>query len=187
MKPQRKRQSKGRASAKPRALDAEALERLALFYVGRYATTRARLRDYLKRKIGERGWTGDESPDPDPLVERLARLGYVDDAAFASARAASLARRGYGERRLTQALAAAGVRGEEAEAAREQARGDALESALRFAQRRQLGPFAPATLDRARREKAFAAMIRAGHPLDVIRKVLDSAPGEMPNCDSRQK
>ena len=181
MKPQRKTQ------ATTRALDAGALERLALFYVGRYATTRARLRHYLQRKIGERGWAGDAPPDPGPLVERLAGLGYVDDAAFASARAASLAGRGYGERRLAQALAAAGVGGEEAAAAREQAREEALESALRFARRRQIGPFAAKPLDRAQREKAFAAMIRAGHPLDVIRKVLDSAPGEMPNCDSRQK
>ena len=44
---------------KPRPpLDQEGLERLALFYAGRYATTRAKLRTYLKRKVAERGWSG---------------------------------------------------------------------------------------------------------------------------------
>jgi hypothetical protein len=36
------------------------LERFALRYVERYATTRGRLADYLKRKIRERGW-GEET------------------------------------------------------------------------------------------------------------------------------
>ena len=40
-------------------LDRAALERLALRYVERFATTRGRLTDYLKRKIRERGWDGD--------------------------------------------------------------------------------------------------------------------------------
>ncbi|HYZ48955.1 MAG TPA: RecX family transcriptional regulator, partial [Sphingomonas sp.] len=40
-------------------LDAPALERFALRYVERYATTRARLADYLSRKLRERGWAGE--------------------------------------------------------------------------------------------------------------------------------
>jgi regulatory protein len=87
-------------------LDAEALERCALHYAGRYATTRAKLAAYLERKLRRHGWAGDEDPAVDRLVEQMAGLGYVDDRAFASARAASLGRRGYGERRIGQAIAA---------------------------------------------------------------------------------
>jgi regulatory protein len=172
---------RGRRPARP--LDEEALERLALFYVGRYATTRARLRLYLKRKIGERSWQGERPPQIDTLIERLAGLGYVDDSAFAAARAASLQRRGYGERRVAQALAAAGIEAEDAEKVREQARDGALAAALRFAERRRIGPFAADRPDRPAREKAFAAMVRAGHPIDVVRLILDSAPGEVPQVD----
>ena len=48
------------------------------------------------------------------LVERMAALGYVDDRAFAAARAAALGRRGYGERRVGEALRAAGIDEEDA-------------------------------------------------------------------------
>src|SRR5436190_1265675 len=94
-----KRARKGRPP-----LDAAGLERLGLFYAGRYATTRTKLADYLRRKVRERGWIGAGAPPVEALVERFAGLGYVDDAAFAEAKAGSLLRRGYGENRVAQAL-----------------------------------------------------------------------------------
>ena len=61
---------------KPRPpLDQGSLERLALHYVGRYATTRARLKTYLSRKLKERGWEGGARPDVDALAEKLSGLG----------------------------------------------------------------------------------------------------------------
>lgn len=165
-------------------LDPEGLERLALFYVGRYATTRARLRAYLGRKLKERGWEGGPAPDIEELVERLAARGYVDDGAFASARASSLQRRGYGERRVAQALRAAGIEDPDSEGAREQARLAAIQTARRFAERRRLGPFSANPGDPDARRKAFAAMLRAGHPPDVVRKLLDASVAELPDWDS---
>ena len=73
----------------PTPLDPARLERLALRYVERFATTRAKLRRYLERKLRERGWGADAAPDTAALVERMAALGYVDDAAFAEARVAA--------------------------------------------------------------------------------------------------
>ena len=171
--------SYGKRKARP-PLDAEALDRLVLAYVGRYATTRARLRTFLRRKLRERGWQGEGEAPIDPLVERMAALGYVNDSAFASSRATSLQRRGFGERRIAQALAAAGIEAEVAEAAREQIRAGAAAAALRFAERRHIGPFSPGTPDRAAREKAFAAMLRAGHPIDLVKRIIGARPGEVP-------
>ena len=163
-------------------LDQEALERLAIFYVGRYATTQARLRTYLVRKVRERGWSG-AGPEIDGLILRLAELGYIDDAAFALSRAASLQRRGYGARRVAQALHAAGIDEEDAAPAREEARSGAMTAALRFAERKRIGPYAPEKPEREARQRAFGAMMRAGHSLDVARRVLDCAPGEFPESD----
>lgn len=175
---------KDEPARKPRPpLDAEGLERLALFYAGRYATTRAKLASYLKRKLKERGWSGDASPPVERLVERFSELGYIDDRAFASATAASLQRRGYGERRLDQMLYAAGIESADAADAKEQAQSHAWESALRFAQRKRVGPFAEREPDREGRYKALAAMLRAGHPMDIARKVIASRPGTVPNPD----
>lgn len=164
-------------------LDAERLERLALFYVGRFATTRAKLAAYLLRKIGERGWGGERPPDVDGLVGRLAELGYVDDRAFATAKASALGRRGYGTRRVSQALQAAGIDEPDAQDAREIARSGAYAAALRFAERKRIGPFATTPSDPKAREKALGAMIRAGHGFDLARRFVDAAPGCVPEPD----
>ncbi len=142
------------------------LQELAIFYVGRFATSRSKLAQYLTRKVRERGWDGTEPPDIGALVERLADLGYVDDRSYALGKQRSLAARGYGERRLGQALSGAGI-----------AEDDSVE-ALRYAARRHIGPYALAKLDRPGREKALAAMIRAGHPFSLARIIVDLAPGE---------
>lgn len=161
-----------------RPLDAAALERLALHYVGRYATTRAKLAAYLRRKIGERGWDGETSAPVDALVERFADLGYVNDRSFAEARAASLGRRGYGERRVGEALKAAGIDAADAEAARASAREGAHEAAMAFARRKRIGPYADEKPDRDRSRRLLAAMLRAGHPFGISQKIVEAGPGE---------
>src|SRR3989337_2369116 len=90
-------------------LSAAKLDELALAYVGRFATTRAKLRSYLERKVRERGWDGERPPHFDAVAERLAALGYIDDAAFALSKSRGLTGRGYGARRVEQALRGAGV------------------------------------------------------------------------------
>lgn len=155
-----------------RPLDRAGLERLAVAYAGRYATTRAKLAAYLQRKLAERGWQGPGAAPVEPLVERFAELGYVDDRAFAEARAASLARRGYGVRRLDAALRHAGIAEDDLAPVRARAEEDAETAALAFARRRRLGPFAPAPPDRDGQRRAFAAMLRAGHAPDVARRIL---------------
>ena len=44
-------------------LNEEQLKEMALRYVGRFATSRAKLRAYLTRKIRERGWADAGEPD----------------------------------------------------------------------------------------------------------------------------
>lgn len=170
---------------KPRSpLDPEGLERLALFYVGRYATTRAKLRTYLSRKLKERGWAGANLPDLEALAERMRTLGYLDDSAFAAARAASLQRRGYGERRVRDALRAAGVDAADRVEAQDRARSGAMDAALRFAKRKRLGPYGEGQPDREALRKAFAALMRAGHSVDIARQVLNASPGVIPDLDN---
>jgi regulatory protein len=169
---------------KPRPpLGSEALERLALHYVGRYATSRAKLKLYLARKVKERGWDGERAPDFDRLAQRLSELGYIDDGAFAAAKASSLQRRGYGGRRVEQALRVAGIEEADAAPVRLEVEEGALEAAMRFARRKRIGPFAAGEPDRDQRQKAFAAMMRAGHSFDVVREVLNASPADIPDSD----
>jgi regulatory protein len=160
----------------PRPIDAARLEELAVAYVGRFATTRAKLATYLRRKLHEKGWDSPQPPAVEALVEKMARLGYVDDAAFAMSRARALGQRGYGERRVGEALRQAGVGETDGAPARQAAVDGATAAAVRYAQRRRLGPFALAVPDPKQRERALAAMIRAGHGFDLARRLISLPP-----------
>lgn len=160
------------ASLKP--LDAAALERLALRYVERFATTRGKLTHYLRRKVRERGWLGGVLPDPAALADRMAALGYIDDRGYAATKAGAMARRGLGARRVIAALHAAGV-GEDDRPAINDA---APAAALAFARRKRLGPFAAAVPDRDARTRQLAQFLRAGHRVELAKRLLAMRPGD---------
>lgn len=180
------RSSPRRPRVAPAPLDAARLEELALAYVARFATSAGRLTTYCRRKLRERGHAGREDGVPPPdvaaLVARFVDKGFVDDAGFARAKSDGLLRRGYGARRIGEALRADGI----AEPLRtELAPGEAArrEAAAAYARRRRFGPFAREPLDRADRaaqEKQLAALLRAGHDSAHARLVLAAAsPGEL--------
>lgn len=162
-------------------LDEAKLSDLALHYVGRFATSRAKLVTYLHHKLKERGWSGSHAADPGALADRLATLGYIDDAAYATAKARSLGSRGYGARRVTSALYAAGIDENDRVGALDAAAAGAVDAALRFAQRKRLGPYALSDLDPAVRGKAVGAMIRAGHGFALARAIVGMKPGTVPD------
>jgi regulatory protein len=169
----------GRKARPP--LDAEGLQRLALRYVERFATTQSKLRTYLARKVRERGWAGEGEPDLDAIVEQLAGLSYIDDAAYALSKSRSLSSRGYGAARVRLALRVAGVGDADAALAKAHAAENAVEAALRFAEKRRIGPYASERPDPRQRERALAGMIRAGHAFGLCKSILDMAPGEKPD------
>lgn len=156
----------------PKPLNETSLRDLALHYLGRFASTRAKLVQYLQRKIRERGWDGAAPPDCAALADRCAELGYVDDAVYAAMKGGSLLRRGYGARRVEQALAAAGVdeadRGEMRDAGKDQA----VTSAMAFAKRKRIGAFAEQPADPDKRRKQLQAFIRAGHDFALARRIV---------------
>ncbi len=157
----------------PRPLDAPRLEELALAYVARFATSAAKLEGYLRRKLRERGWDGEGAAPVAEIVARFVAAGYIDDAVFARARTGSLLRRGYGVRRIGQALDAAGI-AEDVRAEVRAAPAEQRRAALALARKRRIGPFGPDGADRAVREKQLAAMLRAGHPLDSARELVNA-------------
>lgn len=150
---------------------------MALAYVARFATSAAKLQDYLRRKLRERSWEGEGEPPVEALVTRFVAAGYVDDEAFARARTGSLLRRGYGKRRISQALGQAGIE-EDLRSALAPERAEQRRAALALARKRRIGPFATVPADRPTREKHLAALLRAGHPLDIARYLVDCSSVE---------
>jgi regulatory protein len=165
-------------------LDNRRLRDLALFYTGKYATTKSKLISYLKRKIHERGWKeGEVFADLELLANNFAELGYVNDAAFADARARSFIRRGYGMRRLEQEIKAAGISDGDAADARQETSQGAYASADAFARRKRIGPYATEKAPSEIRQKQLQAFLRAGHNFDLARQFVNAAPQEYPNDD----
>ncbi len=182
------RKRRGEKRVKPPLAEA-ALRDLALHYAARFATTGARLEGYLVRKIRERGLAEDSDGrtidiDVPALVARLVELGYVDDDAYARMRARDLGARGYGARRVDETLRHAGV-GEGLRQAHAPGEAASRRAAALMARKRRLGPYGAAAQDegdplgaRKAREKAVAAMLRAGHQYDHVRFVLGAASPE---------
>ncbi|MFT3968138.1 MAG: RecX family transcriptional regulator [Sphingobium sp.] len=176
-----------RQKAAPKPLDSRRLEELALHYAARFATSRSKLTAYLKRKLRERGWADeDHGPDVEGLVNRLAELRYVDDGAFAAMRGAALTRRGYGARRVAQALDAAGIEGDDLGEALDRSRAESWRAAETFARKRRLGPYAARKAEREERQKQIAAFVRAGHDFATAARWVDAEPGEVPEADDER-
>ena len=159
----------------------ELLERWALSYLGRYASSAENLRRILTRRA--RRYSPEAARRAAGLIEaivtRYRESGLLDDAAYAAARAASLQRRGDSLRAIRARLAAKGVAGEVAAEAIAGLHGRAtdpdLAAACAFARRRRLGPFRRGAADRRRELAAFA---RAGFSRRIAEAVLACADSE---------
>lgn len=164
-----------------RPLGAARLDELALSYVARFATSRAKLTRYLSRKIRESDWTDeiDAMAACEAAADRMERLQFLDDRQYATMRGAAMTRRGLGVRRVKAQLYVDGIAAEdsgEAVAAAEEA---ALAAAIGFARRRRFGPFATRVADDPKlRERQVAAFARAGHSLALARLILAVPPGD---------
>ena len=163
----------------PRPIDAAQLQELAVGYAARYATTAAKLRRYLQRKLGERQWTPAEPADIETLVTRIVTLGYVNDRVYAASKQRDLTARGFGAGRVKGALNAAGVSRDDIAAVLapdDDVPADPYAPAIAFARRRRFGPFAreDTPADPARRSRELAAMARAGHDFAVAKRVLSA-------------
>jgi regulatory protein len=166
------------------AIDVALIERWALHYLGRYASSAEGLRRVLlrraRRRLGDdREPLAETRPLIDALVARYQSSGLIDDAAFAGAQARSRLRRGQSLRTIRAGLVAKGVGAEDAAAALDALReggGDPdLAAAVAFARRRRLGPFRHAQEDA---NKALAAFARAGFARGTAEAVLRCADPE---------
>jgi regulatory protein len=156
----------------------ELLDRWALSYLGRYASSAENLRRVLRRRANRRQPPGAAHAAAliDALVARYLRSGLLDDSAYAAGRVRSLHRRGESAVKIRARLAAAGIASAVATEALMGLRAEAFEpdlaAACAFARRRRLGPYRRAAADPARELAAFA---RAGFARAVAERVLACA------------
>jgi regulatory protein len=159
------------------------MRQLALFYVGKYATTQSKLSNYLARKLRERGWDDEYPADIGALAEQFTQLGYINDAQFAEARSRAFVRRGFGERRLNEDLRASGIGDADAIPAKAHMEESIFNAAENFARKKRIGPFAQGPAPPEKRQKQLHAFLRAGHGFDMAKKFVYAEPGEEISAD----
>ncbi len=164
----------------PRKVTPAYLERAAMAYLERFASSAENLRRVLRRKVEKRCRLRDEDPAEfyeavDDVVARAARTGLIDDTRYAEARVASLRRRGGSARAIQAKLAQKGVPKDAIAAALEGEPEDEHAAAHALARRRKLGPYRPGERG-PYRDKDLAAMARAGFSYGIARDVIDGEP-----------
>jgi len=177
--PKRKRRRR-----KPRQITPDYLEKAALFYLERYASSSENLKAVLRRKVWRAAPDTEADQDAadgwiDEAVAKLERAGLLDDRAYAEMRVMSLRRQGESARSIQSKLAAKGVDRVTIGRALDQDddENDDLAAAIAYARRRRLGPFRAEAERDERRERDLAALARKGFGLDTCRAVID-APDE---------
>jgi regulatory protein len=161
-----------------REIGPELLERWAIAYLGRYASSAENLRRVLIRRLRRSSPEAIQQATEmiEALVARYQEAGLLDDAAYAAGRAASLHRRGGSLRAIRARLAAKGLAPDVVIDALSDLRARAsdpdLAAACAFARRRRLGPYRRVPADPARELGAFA---RAGFDRQVAEVVLRCA------------
>jgi regulatory protein len=172
----RLRTSSGAIKVDTQAIEAELLERWALHYLGRYASSAENLRRVLMRRVRRHSPDAVQPASPmiDALLARYREAGLLDDAAYAAGRVRSLQRRGESLRAMRARLAAKGVAAADIADALTELQAAAadpdLAAACAFARRRRLGPYRRSPdADHLRELAAFA---RAGFGRRVAEAVL---------------
>jgi len=157
------------------------LERSALYYLQRFASSGANLRRVLmgkvERSVRQHGTDRTEAAAwVDRLIERLQKSGVLNDALYAENKAQSLLRRGNPRRLIARTLMAKGVAAPEIAAAIDATARDRtdpeLAAAVAYARRRRLGPWREAAARASHRDRDLAAMARRGFSYDLAQRVI---------------
>jgi len=166
----------------PRPITADYLDKAALFYLERYASSADNLARVLMRRVERAARAGISDRDEGrrlvaELVERYRARGLLNDQTYAEGRARSLLRQGRPRAAIARRLAAKGVAPEAIDSAlaslRDEAANPDLAAVIAFARRRRLGPYRLKDRD-AFRDKDLAALGRAGFSYDLARRVLEA-------------
>jgi regulatory protein len=143
----------------------------------RYLQTRLHSRAELRKKLMRREF-GEVVIDG--VLDELTRLGYLDDARFAQAKASSAAEhKHHGRRRAYVELVRAGVKKEDAETALNEVYSDKADS---LAAARALAEKKAASLRKLEpmvaRRRLAGMLMRRGFEYEVVKPVIDEVLGD---------
>ena len=172
---------------KPKSITQQSLRNAGLRYLEKYAASTQSLRDVLNRRTSK-----CQSPDdPDPyileqwiedIIQQFTNAGLLNDRLFAQARAESLFNKGSSIKMIRSKLTEKGIVGvvldEVISDLVDEWKNPDLKAAIRFSQRKKIGPF------RIRGDRAvfikrdLASLGRAGFSFEVAKKIVHAVDSE---------
>jgi regulatory protein len=176
-----------RRPSPPKPITPERLERIAVWYLERYAASAESLRRTLMRRVerAARAELSDRAASRalvEALIARFVAKGVLNDGEFALAKARSLHRQGRSRAIIARTLAAKGIDRAAAqravEALGETSANPELEAALAYARRRRIGPYRASADRPALRNKDMASLARGGFSFDIANRVLNAETPE---------
>ncbi len=178
-------EQKKRKKRNPRKITANYLHNYAMFYLERFSSSSANLKKILMRRVHKSvPFHGEPSMEiatkmVDDTVAKLIELKIIDDALYAKSRTTSFRRAGNSKRQISAKLFAKGLESDQINKAIEtvdkahEHKDPELTAAIRYAQRRRIGPYRTKKInDPEQDKKDLAKLARGGFSFDIAKKAL---------------
>ena len=175
----------------PKKITYDRLRNIALYYLGRYASSSENLRQVLKRRVQKSAHHHKDTDIEqahawiDDIVTDMIRMGYIDDITYATNKAHSLHNRGTSSRTIYQKLLQKGLDKNTIETALnslqenlndglDEPQNTDLIAAIKYAKRRRIGVYRikPAPDPDKQYQRDLASLARNGFPPDICQKIL---------------
>lgn len=165
----------------PKKISRQRLKNIALYYLKRFETSEANLRQVLRRRIDDYAYF-DKDFDKheayawaEDLLSDFVRLKYVDDARFAEIKIRGYLAVGKSPRYIMGKLKEKGVDEHLTERLLDEQEYNPFEMALKLARKKRIGPYsANDEIRKERRSKDLAVLVRAGFDYDTAVRVLET-------------
>lgn len=171
-------QTKYRRKAKK--ITPQRLKNIALYYLKRFESSTENLRSVLQKRINA---YARENPDfnkaeayqwTEDLLNDFERLHYLDDSRYAEIKIRSYLNAGKPARYIQNKLKEKGVDEQIVSAILSEQEYDPRKMALKFAQKKKIGPFRAEDQRCAYRQKDMGTLIRAGFDYDIVMDILST-------------
>ena len=161
-----------------RKITQQRLENIALFYLERYESSQARLKQVLLRRVARARKEGADLPDDVPVwinevCAKMVRLGYINDTRYAENAWRTYSAAGKSVRWIVGKLKQAGIAEDIIAQCMDDDRSvlDAQAAALLVA-KKKLGKYRPQDQQKAYAQKDLARLARAGFSYEIAQKAL---------------
>jgi regulatory protein len=168
---------------KSKVITEESLRKSGLWYLEKYAASVHSLRQVLNRRVLNAILVEDLDKDTcnhwiDRIIERFIKAGLLNDSEFAQARATSLFKKGTSTQMIRSKLFDKGISGAIIDQVvvelHEDWNNPDLKAAIRFSQRKRLGPFRQLHTRSEFSQRDLATLGRAGFSYEVAQKIINA-------------